>query len=313
MSFMRRSAALGLLLLILSVLVYGCAAAPSMRDRVAYDPAPDEAFTEPAGQDDREMADSDRSAVPAGEDVAYGRKVIQTASLQLEVTDIRSAVEEAAGLVSDMGGFVAESSIRGREVGRRSGHMVLRVPQDQLDETLEDLRALGEVTGDELQTQDVTEEYVDLEARIRNLKRQEDRLLELLGRADTVEEVLQVERELGRVRADVESLQGRLDYLRDRVDLATVRLSLTEVEKVTGVSPHGFQDLWERSVESMIASVNRLLDQTADMVVWLFGALPMLIVLAVFILLLALILPRLWRKRPGKNPPFRKDSSSSTD
>jgi len=79
---------------------------------------------------------------------------------------------------------------------------------------------------------DVTEEYIDLEARLRNLRRQEERLLEILDRAESVKDVLEVERELGRVRGEIERLEGRLRYLSNRVEFATITVELLEPEPI---------------------------------------------------------------------------------
>lgn len=305
---MRRLGVLGLILILLMAGVWGCAARPE-GDRSARDEAPPQASPDYGYDSD----DSSRTGSDPGKELSAERKIIYTATLHLEVHDIREAIDEVSALTQEMGGFLAESSIHGREVGTRRGYLVIRIPQEKLDESLKALYEMGEVTYDDKSTQDVTEEYIDVQARVRNLERQEERLLDLLERADTVQEVLEVERELARIRYEVESLQGRLNYLTDRVDLATINLHLVEVKKLAGVSPQGWKDLWDRSVQALLGSINRLVDESANLVVWFFGALPMLLVSLIILVLLIMILKRWINRGTTPKPPFRNNASSSTD
>ena len=156
-----------------------------------------------------------------------GRMVIYTAYLKLEVDDVDSTVNEIHRLTEDAGGFIAEVSTS-KSGTHKVGVVTIRVPQEKFYMLILEIEGLGEVEGKELKGEDVTERYIDLTARLNNLQKQEQRLLEILGMCDTVEEVLKVEAELNRVRSEIERLTGQIQYLERRIELATITVSLTE-------------------------------------------------------------------------------------
>jgi len=157
-------------------------------------------------------------------DVIFERMVIFTAKLRLEVEDVDLTVYEIRLIAEDCGGFVAGMSTSKSEWGV----MTLRVPQDEFYDAIEEVEALGEVEERELKGEDITETYVDLEARLVNLEREEERLIEILDIARNVEEVLKVEAQLSRVRGKIESITGEMKYLEGRVELATITVTFRE-------------------------------------------------------------------------------------
>ena len=156
-----------------------------------------------------------------------GRMVIYTAHLGLEVDDVDSMINEIRRITEDVGGFVSGVSTSRRDE-RKVGIITIRVPQTDFYTIIWQIEGLGEVESKEVRGEDVTEQYIDLKARLNNLQRQEERLLEILAMATTVDEVLRVESELSRVRGEIERLTGQIQYLERRVDLATITVSLTE-------------------------------------------------------------------------------------
>lgn len=166
------------------------------------------------------------------------RKVISTASISLEVESVEAAIGRARTVVEGMGGFVENlSSSGGSSAIEQYGNMTLRVPQDQFMPAVEAIEDLGVVQNRNLGTEDVSERFIDLEARLKSSLREEQSLLSLLGRTATVSEILTIERELSRVRADVERFQGQLNFLERRVDLATIHLSLSLPQGSGGEPP----------------------------------------------------------------------------
>jgi predicted nucleic acid-binding Zn-ribbon protein len=113
------------------------------------------------------------------------------------------------------------------------------------------------VTSKSVSAQDVTEEYIDVSARLDNLERQEARLQEILNMTETVEDVLAVEKELERVRGEIESLTGRLNYLDDRIDFSTINIRVTEPRPIT--HSWGIRDALSESVNGFISMVNALI------------------------------------------------------
>jgi hypothetical protein len=149
------------------------------------------------------------------------RLVVFTARLELEVEDVEATVDAVRLLAESHGGFVSTVNTRDER-----GSITIRVPQRRFHDAVEEIEGLGEVESRSLQGEDVTEEYVDLQAELTNMERQEQRLLDIMEMGDTVESVLKVERELERVRGRIESLQGRINYLDSRVELATITVNL---------------------------------------------------------------------------------------
>jgi hypothetical protein len=154
-------------------------------------------------------------------------RVIVTSSIQLEVEALRSAYTAVGQIAVALRGYVARASIsdQGKDA---SATLRLRVPAASHDEALNRLRGLqaSEVLGEETDSNEVTAEYADLQSRMRNLQRSESQYQELMSRAASVGEIVQVSAKLDDVRGQIEQTQGRLNLLNDQTDLATVNVFL---------------------------------------------------------------------------------------
>jgi hypothetical protein len=190
---------------------------------------------------DREVALADRGP-PAGVlpgkatgpsatgPVGLKRMIIYNADVNLAVERFSDLPEKIAALAGEFGGYVAESSVSGMPGEPRQGLWRLRVPASRFQDVLDAVRPLGEIRSLATNSNDVSEEYYDVEARVRNQKQEEARLLKLLDdRTGKLEEVLAVERELARVRGEIERLEGRLRVLVDLTSLSTITLHVEEI------------------------------------------------------------------------------------
>jgi hypothetical protein len=177
----------------------------------------------------------DRSASPApslaaapAAQVSSGPVIARTARVQLLTRDYATARQALERIVRDAGGFVGDISAGGQD-GRRWINATLRVPQEKLDASLASLRSLGEVVEESQQGEDVTQQSVDLDARIANARRTEQRLVALLAeRTAKLTDVLAVEQELARVRGELERMDADRKNLDRRVTYATVRVEIAE-------------------------------------------------------------------------------------
>ena len=160
------------------------------------------------------------------------RYLIRNASLRIEADDVRAAAESVTKATTKAGGYVARVRESTDGLGRRSADVQLRVPSATLDTALAQIEELGKVTSKEITAEDVTEEYVDIDSRLRNLKRMEERLLGHLDQSGTMEDLLTVEKELSRQREQIERLEGRLRFLSHRVDFSTIQLTISETPSV---------------------------------------------------------------------------------
>ena len=174
------------------------------------------------------------------------RLVVFTARIELEVEDLESAIDAVRLLAESHGGFVATEKTRSE-----SGFITVRVPQRVFHDAVAEIEEMGVVQSRDLQGEDVTEEYVDLEAQLTNLEKQEQRLLEIMEMGTTVESVLKVEKELERVRGRIESIKGRMNHLESRVELATITVYLNLEEEEPEVQFAWFPEMdWSAPVKA---------------------------------------------------------------
>jgi hypothetical protein len=235
------------------------------------------------------------------------RKIIYDAQIDLIVEELDPAADQVAALVEEHDGYIADQDLSGSPGSRRSGNWKLRVPVERFEDLVRALLGLGELQRNRRSSQDVTEQFYDTEARLRNKKVEESTLLEILEeRGGKLEDVLKVEVELSRVRGEIEQLEGRLRVLESLSSLATITLVVTEREDFEPPAPVApsfgtkIARQWASSIDAMRAMGESLVLFSVGLAPWL----PIiLVVLAVVVLLLRRIaraLPRLWEvaRRP---------------
>lgn len=197
----------------------GGAALASMPSDVAKAPAP----AEPA-------SGSPVAALP--------RKIIYTGEIALVCEDLDKAAAALEARVKEFGGYIGNASTTGSRGETRSGSWTVRVASDKFETFLKALPALGELETSSRQAQDVSEEFYDVAARLKNKKIEEARLIELLQKATgRLTEVLTVEKELSRVRDEIERIEGRLRFLSNQTELSTVTITLREVKNFVPEGP----------------------------------------------------------------------------
>ncbi len=205
------------------------------------------------------------------------RYLIWEGEIRLECEDVREAISQLRLIAKEMGGYVSAISEETSE--RRSATVTLRIPAPRFEEAMKRIEKLGKVLSKEANAQDVTEEFVDLEARLRNFRRMEERLLALLSRAGKVRELLEVEKELGRVRGEIERIEGRLRYLKHRVEFATLTVELIEASpRQPPLRSYDIGGVARKAVRALVITLRALLTS----LIWLliFGAIwiPLLVV-----------------------------------
>jgi hypothetical protein len=163
------------------------------------------------------------------------RKVIETAQVTLETKDLPTTEKLAFDLLTKRKGIIGSSSVTLDGNGRRNGTYMLRVPSGQLQNYVNDLAELQDVVVRQrsLSTQDVTEEFVDISARLGNMQLHENRLREILTKANTVDEIIKVEKELASVRTQIESTTGRIKAMTGKIEMSTVQLRISEVTVIS--------------------------------------------------------------------------------
>lgn len=288
---------------LLVITTVGCApAAPQVVEMVKEVPV--EKFVEAEKVMEMPMAAAPappgyRSAEAAALAPVSERMIIRTVELAMYVQDVEASFDEIQTLVEEMGGYVTSANTwhQGEYLRAR---LTVRVPAKGLDSALEQIKALAtEVERESTSGEDVTEEYTDLEARLRNLEATEEELRELLTtvrqRTGKAEDILAVHRELTNIRGQIEQIKGRMQYLEQMSALATIHIELTP----DVLSRPLTVGRWEPkgTAANAVRALIQVLQFFVDAGIWLvIVGLPVLILVAIPILILILVI-RAWRRR----------------
>jgi hypothetical protein len=220
-------------------------------------------------------------AAPQGPNPApVERKIIRNATLTLEVEQPGKALQRVASIAEARGGFVVTSDSR-QETGARGERayeiitVELRVPAAQFDAALADIRAAGgSVTAQKITGKDVTEEYIDLEARLRTQKALEAQLLEIMKRSQEVSDAIAVQNELAKVRTEIERVEGRRRFLENQSSLSTISVTLRPPAPLIGTT--GF-------FRSVGTAFGEGVDIAAGITLFFISLLPVLVALVLFL------------------------------
>ena len=195
-------------------------------------------------------------AVATAEDLPLqDRKIIRTGELRYEVGDLDAARGHILKQVGAFGGYV-EGDDRNDRGSSIDLSLRVRIPADRFDAFLTGLKGLGELLDQHISATDVTAQWVDVEARLSAKRKVEERFLAIVDQAKTVTEVLEVERELGNVRAEIESMEAQMNALKDQVGMSTVTISCTKpVARNNAYTPHfgvAIREGWNLFVQFLV-------------------------------------------------------------
>lgn len=236
------------------------------------------------------MSGQDTAGVPTGDgSLPVSRKIIKNAELSLEVVDFEGSFNFLLKMAEEMGGYVEVSSVYTRkyraaeeEKEFREGHAVLRIPADRFNMAIGEITSLGKVIGQSVTGSDVTLQYMDVKARLESKQVQEERLLEILGKASKIEDILRIENELNRVRAEIEMYMSQLKNWDNLVQYSTVRVTMKEVEpKDKELTPPRMNSLWSRVKRGFIITTNWIIDLLEAAVVGIGYMLPVIIIIGI--------------------------------
>ncbi len=293
----RCSVILSMMVLLVSFLGYGCRAASSDVVRTVVVEA--EAPVEMAEEVGVFSAPSEPPADGAASSANVERLIIRNASLDVTVKDTEAAIETINGIVDEAGGYVVESNVYKHQENKRAS-VTLRIPAEKLDEILDQIREIvTEVQRESVSGQDVTEEYVDLQSRLRYLEATEARLLEFLEEAEDTEAALAVYDKLQGIQADIEHVKGRMQYLEQSAAMATVNLTITpdalaQPIQVKGWRPSGTA---RQAIEALISVLQFFVDAFIVIVLLIF---PVLLIIAAPIAGIIYVIRAILRRRRAR-------------
>ncbi|MGB7207603.1 MAG: DUF4349 domain-containing protein [Pyrinomonadaceae bacterium] len=202
------------------------------------------------------------------------RKIIRNAELNLEAENPEQAQQQITAIAELKGGFVVESQQSSSDIKsttRDTVVMTVRVPAEKFGETLDEIRkTASRVVVENVKGQDVTEEFIDIEAQLKAKKALEQQFMEIMKRANTVDDALSVQSQLAEVRGEIEKIEGRKRFLENQASLSTIKIRL-QTAKVFAASSEGFGD---RVAESFSRGFDIALNFILGLVTLVIGALP---------------------------------------
>ena len=247
-----------ILLILGLVLISGCGGAPPLPTSV-----PDEGGRGEEGFVVTTTADGGRGESEITDALTEDRKIVKKGYITLEVEDIAETMDKVAEMADELNGYVV-SSHKYEYEQRIDGRIVIRVPFERFEEAFARLRQLATAVPYETTTsEDVTEEYVDLEAQLSNLLATEAQYLALIEKAENVEEMLMVQRELSKVRGEIEQIEGRMKYLEQTSETSLIEVDLEETR--------GFAEPWSASAafQSAVRGLTTFGRGLATVLIWL--------------------------------------------
>ncbi len=268
----------------------------------------------PAAMAESAAGDTLTSSTPNGSSaVPENRKWIITVHMEAETDDLDAMTAALDVKITELKGYVEDQSIHNGSAYAsrryRNAHLTIRIPADQVDSFTEQVSGIANVVSQEKSLKDITLQYVDTESHIAALETEQARLLELLAQAETMSDLLEIESRLTEVRYSLESYNSQLRSYDNRVNYATIHLSISEVQEYTPVEE---PTLWERITGGFTESMKELWQSLQNLLVWIIVTSPFLVVyggilLAIFFLSRCLrkhIKPL--KKRSRKTPPSQE-------
>jgi hypothetical protein len=238
------------------------------------------------------------------------RKVIKTANLNLQTLDFDEFQTALEKKIAESGAYLQYADVSGTDYygGRKSANYTVRVPEANLNFFLAGVEGIATVTNKTVGEEDVTLSYVDTETRIKTLQIEQERLLELLEKADDLEYIIRLEQRLSEVRYNIESFQSRLRNYDDKITYSTVKIYVYEVTRVQEKAP---ETLWERISGGWADTMYDISEGAQDFLVWFVINLPYLAFWAVVIVVVVVVLKKKAAKRRAQKLGKTSDNNET--
>lgn len=271
------------------------------------------AVEEPQAAEESENADSFAGNGRAGATASVTnaildeRKIIRSANLAINVDDFDNAYNNISSIILGIG-FIQESNINSDRYYDndsesykivKNGMIVIRVSKDKFDSVMNSLKGIGEVYNEAINGQDVTDQYVDTESRIRLLKLEQSKLEAYLSKIDDLDEIFKIESRLTEIRQDIERLTGNLNKLSSLVELSTITLTINEKYPGSEIKPKT-ATYGERLLNHLKSSLENVVIFLGDLLIFIVGAIPVLIILGLFVLLFIFIYRKIPKRQRSK-------------
>ena len=237
------------------------------------------------------------------------QKLIKTVRMDVETEDLENLLPQISGKISSLGGYVENQELYNGSAyssyRHRSASLTVRIPAENLDGFVEDVKGVSNVVTYNESTENVTLRYVSTESRMKALEVEQERLLELLGKAENMADLLEIEARLTDVRYELENVTSQLRVLSNQVDYATIHLYISQVKVYTEVEE---QTVWQRIGSGFKENLRSIGEDMTDFFVWLVTYSPQLILWAVIIAAAVVILKKKRAKKKASRAPHQNDT-----
>ena len=242
-----------------------------------------------AGSGESAMMPVPTSAPTAGDITGPGidTKIIKTADITLEVKDVTGTVDSLKAVATAQGGYLSSTSIQKDYNNQLTGTVTIRIPSAGFDNAIAGAKALGTVKSISTNGQDVTEEYVDLQAQKTSYTNQLAQYNVIMKQSTKVEDIIAVQEQIDQVQTQLDQLNGRLNYLNNRIDLSTITVYLQEPEPVGGQAGHDFVATINEGIAGFLGMIDAI-------IIFFLTVLPLIII--------GIIGYGIYRWKKGKNP-----------
>lgn len=226
------------------------------------------------------------------------RKLIKTISMNVETENFDSLLGNIKQRVAALGGYVEQEEINGTSYyaarNNRYASMSLRIPNDQLESFVNEVTEISNVIWKNENVQDVTLQYVDVESHKKALQTEQDRLFELLEKAELIEDIIAIESRLSEIRYELQNYESQLRVMDNQIEYSTISLHIEEVQKLT---PQKEKSAWEKITEGFKDSLISIWKGIQNTIINFIVYLPYLILWGIIIIVLILIGRKLYKKR----------------
>ena len=284
---------------------------------MAADMAMEEAVAEEAIEMETAATVGVETNAEISETAQVNRKLIRTFDMQIETKEFDAVLSGIQTKVQELGGYIEQQELYNgssySSYRHRSANLTVRIPAEKLDSFIGQVKDVSNVVSYNESQDDVTLTYVSTESRIKALETEQERLLELLSKAENMSDLLEIEARLTDVRYELENVTSQLRVLANKVDYATVHLYISQVKVYTEVEE---QTVWQRIGSGFKQNLRDIGEDMEDFFVWLVTYSPQLVLWAVIIAAVIVLLRRRSRKRKAQRekrmtPPQNPDQEQN--
>ncbi|WP_349772248.1 DUF4349 domain-containing protein [Lederbergia citrisecunda] len=244
-----------------------------------------------------ELENADKAAEVKDIDITKDRMIIHQAQLQAKVKNFEKAQLNIEKKVKEYGGYIVESNTYRETDETVSGTIVVRIPEKHFQTFINDAeKQAAEILGRNVTGQDVTEEYVDLESRLKSKKAVEKRLLDFMADAKKTEDLLKISSDLAKIQEEIEVLVGRMKYLENQTSFSTIQIHMIETRVVIPGIDNKDLNTWEKTKKQLVDSTNFILVACSALVVFFIGNLPVFVLLLIIVGVIFFLIRRRKRK-----------------